>query len=128
MWAENEQVEADGQDELLALIRGFRDHQTELITGEFSRLLECLPEELHKVKPGQESREKAVYLICDKSDLADPECLRIRTHQTTEGLPLTLPSFQGNPDDLRQLELDQILSHDVTMIYYGTAPDSWAER
>ena len=128
VWVESEQVEPSGQDELLALVKSYRDKKTEVITGEFSRLLECLPEELEKSQPQEVVREKAVYFICEKSDLADPECLKVRSHLAAHGLPLTLPSFQGQPEELRQLEAEQILSHDVTLIYYGSAPDSWAER
>jgi len=99
-----------------------------LISGPFSKFLESLPEELDHSRTASEIRDQGVYLICDKSDLSQAECVAMRSYFASKGFPLTLPSFQGDPEELRQLEAEQVLSHDITLIFFGNAPDIWAER
>jgi hypothetical protein len=128
VWSEKDVAEDDGQTDLLAKVKGFQDAQTELVTGEFSRFVESLPEELEKSRSAPEVCDEGIYLICDKPDLVHLDCIKLRKYLAERGFPLTLPSFQGDPEARRVLEAEQILSHDVTMIYFGTAPDTWAEQ
>lgn len=128
IWAGKEAREDESQKGLLEHIQSLRDAQTELVSAEFSEFLEGLPEELQKSAASPQIRDQGIYLICEKSDLSQPEYAELRSHLISQGYPLTLSSFQGDPIDLRELEEEQILSHDITLIYYGTAPDVWAER
>ena len=129
IWPGKEQREDDQQRTLLEKLKSLRDEKTELVAEkEFSEFLETLPEELEKSADKEEVHDEGIYLICDKADLKQPEYVALRSFLIEKGYPLTPCSFQGDPDDLRLLEEEQILSHDITLIYYGKALDSWANR
>jgi hypothetical protein len=129
IWPGKEQREDDQQRAFLEKLKSLRDEKTELVAEkEFSEFLETLPEELEKSADKEEVHDEGIYLICDKADLQQPEYVALRSFLIGKGYPLTPCSFQGDPDDLRSLEEEQILSHDITLIYYGKALDSWANR
>jgi hypothetical protein len=129
IWPGKEEREDDPQDTLLEKLKSWRDERTEVVAGkEFSEFLETLPEELEKSADNEDVHDEGIYLICDKSDLQQLEYVALRSFLIGKGYPLTPCSFQGDPDELRSLEEEQILSHDITLIYYGKALDSWANR
>lgn len=129
IWPGKEDREDDQQRALLEHLKSLRDAQTEYVAEkEFSEFLEALPEELEKSAPKEDVHDEGIYLICEKSDLQQPEYVALRSFLAQKGYPLTPCSFQGDPEDLRSLEEEQILSHDITLIYYGKAFDNWAIR
>ena len=129
IWPGKEPREDDQQRALLEKVKSLRDERTELVAEkEFSEFLETLPEELEKSADKGEVRDEGIYLICDVADLRQPEYVALRSFLIGKHYPLTPCSFQGDPEELRSLEEEQILGHDITLIYYGKALDSWANR
>jgi hypothetical protein len=71
------------------------------------------------------ARAKAVYLLCNQTDLNREQLIKIKGYLRSRGHPVELPPFEGNPEELRKLEEDLISDTDATLIYYGTAKDAW---
>ena len=71
---------------------------------------------------------KAVYLLCDQPDLRREQLVKIKAYLRSRGHPVELPPFQGEPEELRELEEELIGDTDAALIYYGAAKDVWILR
>jgi TIR domain len=73
-------------------------------------------------------KAKAVYLLCDQPDLRREQLTKIKAYLRSRGHPVELPPFQGEPEELRELEEELICDTDAALIYYGAAKDAWILR
>jgi TIR domain/Domain of unknown function (DUF4062) len=74
------------------------------------------------------AQAKAVYLLCDQPDLVHDQLGKIKAYLRSRGHPVELPPFQGEPEELREMEEELIGDTDAALIYYGTAKDVWILR
>jgi hypothetical protein len=116
------------QSSFVDQIDNSRDDQTEVILSDFSMFLESLPEELARFDQQSRHRDVGIYLICDKEDMHSDDFKRLRSYFLDAGTTLTPPPFEGKPSLLREIEIEQIESHDATLIYYGVGADSWVDE
>ena len=124
------------QQTFLAKVRGSIDQRVSCKSDVFETSFESLKEGLLDVlsfKPAPPSiaasaQAKAVYLLCDRPDLAQDQLGKIKAYLRSRGHPVELPPFQGEPDELRAMEEELISDTDAALIYYGTAKDVWVLR
>ena len=74
------------------------------------------------------AKAKAVYLLCDQPDLMRNQLAKIKAYLRSRGHPVELAPFQGEPEELRELEEELIGDTDAALIYYGAAKDVWILR
>jgi hypothetical protein len=121
--AEYEGIGAD-QREFLKVIDDIGDAQTEC-WRDASEFFNSLPDQLAKLEATRQTRDRGVYLICERGDLSHEHLKAIRGFFADAGIPVIQPAFQGDASVLRELETESVTSHDATVIYYGSAPDAW---
>jgi hypothetical protein len=68
---------------------------------------------------------KSVYLLFHSDDIDSDDLKSIRRHLLEAGYPVNPPVFEAPDGELRQIEAQLILDNDATLIYYGSAKDSW---
>ncbi len=88
-------------------------------------LLDVLSRKPEATPPPAGLRSKAVYLLCNQQDLKRESLDKIKAYLRSRGHPVELPPFDGDPEELRQLEVGLIEDTDAALIYYGTAKDAW---
>jgi hypothetical protein len=133
---EDLQKPEDRQREFLTKIRSDIGHgssgQTDVVETSFESFKENLLDVL-KHKPRLPvllpvAKSKRVYLLCDKPDLSREPLEKIQAYLRDRGHPVELPPFEGEPEELREVEGEQIDDSDAALIYYGTAKDVWIWR
>ncbi len=88
-------------------------------------LLDVLSRKPEASPPPSGVKSKAVYLLCNKQDLKCEALDKIKGYLRSRGHPVELPPFDGDPDELREVEDGLIEDTDAALIYYGTAKDAW---
>jgi hypothetical protein len=124
------------QRTFLAKVRGSIDQRIADKSDVFETSFESFKEGLLDVlsrKPAPPSipanaQAKAVYLLCDQPDLVHEQLAKIKAYLRGRGHPVELPAFQGEPQELREMEEELIGDTDAALIYYGTAKDVWVLR
>jgi hypothetical protein len=124
------------QQTFLAKVRGSIDQRGADKSDVFETSFESFKEGLMDVvsrKPEPPSipasgKAKAVYLLCDQPDLVHNQLAKIKAYLRSRGHPVELPPFQGEPEELREMEEELIGDTDAALIYYGTAKDVWVLR
>jgi hypothetical protein len=66
-----------------------------------------------------------LYLICDPKDEAALEGLE--DYLFDQGLEVGLPAFDGDDADAAALHLDNLLTCNAVLVYYGAAPKAWVD-
>jgi hypothetical protein len=112
------------QREFLAVLDDVGDAQTEIWRNS-SEFFNSLPDQLANIETPRKTRDRGVYLICERGDLSHEHLKAIRAFLADAGIPVIQPAFQGDAALLRELETESVTSHDATLIYYGSAPDAW---
>jgi len=116
------------QRQFLDELKTVGDDKTEVLRTSQARLIETCTERLKK-KPETKRIDKAVsvFLMCTREDLEQPDFKAIRKHLQDNGIFYDEPAFDGDAAAIEQLRNDYIASADATLIYYGSAPDSWVQ-
>ena len=115
----------EAQSKFLASIEHSGDERCDVVRERFGLFLDYVCDELAKPARKTTIRAKSVYLLCDKADLSRPWRKQIRSFLMDQGYPVFDPAFEGDVSVIRELEADNIVGNDATLIYYGTAADSW---
>jgi TIR domain/Domain of unknown function (DUF4062) len=104
-------------------------HRADLFQTSFESfkegLLDVLSRKPEAPPPVPGLKSKAVYLLCNQSDLRRDPLDKIKAFLRSRGHPVELPPFDGTPEELRELEDELIGDTDAALIYYGTAKDAW---
>jgi hypothetical protein len=116
------------QERFLALLREAGDEQTEVLSGSFKEFSDALPDELQKLETRTSSPDRAVFLLFERSDLARQQLREMRDFFEDKGWSVVHPAFDGGDNLLRQLEAESVISTEATVIYWGSAPDSWVKQ
>jgi len=88
-------------------------------------LLDALSRKAETPPPLSGVKSKAVYLLCNQQDLKREPLDKIKGYLRSRGHPVELPPFDGDPQELREVEEGLIEDTDAALIYYGTAKDAW---
>jgi serine/threonine protein kinase len=107
--------------------------RAEIIEGNLNLLkkdlLRCLapPEDRPKAATPAKSPGGApkLYLICDPKDESAVETLE--DYLFAQGLEVMLPAFDGDDADAAALHLDNLLTCNAVLVYYGAAPKAWID-
>jgi hypothetical protein len=130
------QISQERQQVFLKTVRGGIDHsvsgRADLYETSFESfkegLLDLISRKLEPPPIHTPGKAKAVYLMCDQPDLLQPQLEKIKAYLRGRGHPVDLPPFQGEPEELRQMEEELIDDTDAALIYYGSAKDLWVLR
>ena len=66
-----------------------------------------------------------LYLICDQKDEAGIEGLE--DYLFDQGLEVMLPAFDGDDADAAALHLENLLTCNAVLVYYGASPKAWVD-
>ena len=103
----------------------------DFITGPVTRFKDALLDVIaRRAAPAAEVRAtpRSVFLLCNLRDLTDPELQSIRAWLLDRGFPADVPVYQGDPNIVTRLEEESIIEAAATVIYYGTAEDTWVRQ
>lgn len=137
VWIPEDLQSAEDQQQLfLARVRSNADESASSKGDVFETCFESFKEGLLDVLSRKRElprrplgvKAKAVYLLCDQPDLRREQLTKIKAYLRSRGHPVELPPFQGEPEELRELEEELICDTDAALIYYGAAKDAWILR
>ena len=111
-------------------------HRAEVIEGNLNLLKKDL---IRRLAPPEEKPKPAasatpaqstggapkLYLICDPKDESAIEGLE--DYLFARGVEVMLPAFDGDDADAAALHLDNLLTCDAVLVYYGAAPKAWVD-
>ncbi len=116
------------QQQFLALLREAGDEKTEVLNGSFKEFTEALPDELQKLETKTSPTDRAVFLLFERSDLVRQQLREMHLFFEQNGWSVVHPVFEGVDNLLRELEAESVTSTKATVIYWGSAPDSWVKQ
>lgn len=68
---------------------------------------------------------QSVYLVSDQKDLTRPQLRELANCLQRHGFFVEQPVFEGDIEELREAEAQVLRDTTATVIYFGTARDSW---
>lgn len=74
------------------------------------------------LKPAKESAVKSIYVIFDRADLAASKPLRTALE---EHVTVLKSAFSGEPDVVREANIQNLAACDGVVIFYGSGSDGW---
>ena len=92
------------------------------------RLLDSIESEVSteldtNVTEGTGSEDHALYLICTEPDRK--ATVPLRKYLRDHGIRVSMPAFQGDAAEVRQINQQLLTSSDTIMVFYGEGKEAW---
>jgi hypothetical protein len=118
----------ESQQQFFEELKAVGDGKTEVLRTGLARLIDTVTDRLKKKpEPKRFDGAASVFLMCTREDLDHSDFKAIRKYLQDNGISYDEPAFEGDAATIEQLRNEYISSANATIIYYGSASDSWVQ-